>query len=79
MGLLPGCICLFTAGPPWFTEMDRKLGKLASVCVCGGGGGGGRVYKRKFEVFEMVKHCRETVMYRSNRSCNIPPGNPPGI
>ena len=33
VGLLPGCICLFT-------EMDRKLGKLASVCVCGGGGEG---------------------------------------
>ena len=34
--------------------------KNASVCVCvwGGGGGGGGAYKRKFMVFETVKHCQ---------------------
>ena len=30
--------------------------KNVSVCVCLRGGGGGRAYKRKFMVFETVKH-----------------------
>ena len=73
-GLIPGCICLFTAGPlstlpppnPRLVYRDRPITEEAyknvSECVCvlggGGGGGGGAVgaYKRKFMVFETVKH-----------------------
>ena len=49
-GLIPGCICLFTAGPPpppalRLVYRDRPMTgetyKNESVCVGGGGGGGG--------------------------------------
>ena len=46
--------------PPLLVYRDRPITGEAynSVCVCwgGGGGGGGGAYKRRFMVFETVKH-----------------------
>lgn len=67
-GLIPGCICLFTAGPlstlpppnPRLVYRDRPITEEAyknvSECVCVLGGGGWGAYKRKFMVFGTVKH-----------------------
>ena len=65
-GLIPGCICLFfrrtPPHPPPIRVVYRdrpitgEVDKSVSVCVLSRGGGGGGAYKRKFMVFETVKH-----------------------
>ena len=71
VGLIPGCICLYTAGPlspPRLVYRDRPITgeayKNVCVCVCvgvggggggGGGGGAGVAYKRKFMVFALKR------------------------
>ena len=62
MGLIPGCICLFTAGPlsppPRLVYRDRPITGEAyknvcvCVCVCVGAG---VAYKRKFMVFALKR------------------------
>ena len=65
MGLIPGCICLYTAGPlspppPRLVYRDRPITgeargeayKNVCVCVCWGRGAG-VAYKRKFMVFAL--------------------------
>ena len=66
-GLIPGCICLFTAGPlyPRLVYRDRPITgetyKNVCVCVCvcwgrGGGGGGGLKAQVYGICIETVKH-----------------------